>query len=123
MRDGRGGALFIDFELSGPNYRGYDIFKLFRTNEMSPVCDAELLRFIEAYLGADANHVAVERCLFETKLFEPLTWLEAAIFFAFAAVKLPENSDEWIGLAKDRWAAYEETAGAGFDAILRQVRC
>ena len=34
---------FIDFELAGPNYRGYDIFKLFRTNEMAPASDDELL--------------------------------------------------------------------------------
>ena len=30
----------------------------------------------------------------ETKLFEPLTWLEAAIFFSFAAATLPEKRDE-----------------------------
>ncbi|KAK7253791.1 hypothetical protein SO694_00002617 [Aureococcus anophagefferens] len=28
-----GAAVFIDFELAGPNYRGYDIFKLFRASE------------------------------------------------------------------------------------------
>ncbi|KAH8066447.1 hypothetical protein JL722_889 [Aureococcus anophagefferens] len=83
-----GAAVFIDFELAGPNYRGYDIFKLFRTNEMAPASDAELLRFIAVYLaegGADSGDAEAARCLAESKLFEPLTWLEAAIFFEFAA--------------------------------------
>ncbi|KAH8094140.1 hypothetical protein JL720_4130 [Aureococcus anophagefferens] len=103
-----GAAVFIDFELAGPNYRGYDIFKLFRTNEMAPASDAELLRFIAVYLaegGADSGDAEAARCLAESKLFEPLTWLEAAIFFEFAAARLPEKRDEMRDLARDRWAA------------------
>ena len=53
----RGGITFIDFELAGPNYRGYDIFKLFRTSKRRrrPTL---LLSFVEAYLGEGATQRA-----------------------------------------------------------------
>ena len=120
-----GAAVFIDFELAGPNYRGYDIFKLFRTNEMAPASDDELLRFIAVYLaegGAAGGDAEAARCLAESKLFEPLTWLEAAIFFEFAAARLPEKRDEMRDLARDRWAAYEAVAGADFDRSVADLR-
>ena len=116
-----GGITFIDFELAGPNYRGYDIFKLFRTSKLPAASDASLLSFVEAYLGEDATQRAADACLLETKLFEPLTWLEAAIFFSFAAATLPEKRAEMAALARDRWAAYEDCAGAGFDAAVRNL--
>jgi hypothetical protein len=31
--------MLIDFELAGPNYRGFDLIKLFRTGGATP-CDA-----------------------------------------------------------------------------------
>ena len=40
LRLRRGGITFIDFELAGPNYRGYDIFKLFRTSKLPAASDA-----------------------------------------------------------------------------------
>ena len=121
LRLRRGGITFIDFELAGPNYRGYDIFKLFRTSKLPAASDASLLSFVEAYLGEDATQRAADACLLETKLFEPLTWLEAAIFFSFAAATLPEKRAEMAALARDRWAAYEDCAGAGFDAAVRNL--
>ena len=47
--------------------------------------------------------------------------LMAAIFFSFAAATLPEKRDEMAALARDRWAAYEDCAGAGFDAAVRNL--
>mmetsp|Transcript_8315 Transcript_8315/g.26004 ORF Transcript_8315/g.26004 Transcript_8315/m.26004 type:complete len:266 (+) Transcript_8315:2-799(+) len=114
--DGR--TTFIDFELSGPNYRGYDIYKLFRTKALPPVPDDELLRFVEAYLGDGAAPGAAVACALESRIFEPLTWLEAAIFFAFAAATLPEKRVEMAALARDRWAAYEDCAGSAFDTAV-----
>ena len=98
-----------------------DSFKLFRTSKLPAASDASLLSFVEAYLGDGATRRAADACLLETKLFEPLTWLEAAIFFSFAAATLPEKRDEMAALARDRWAAYEDCAGAGFDAAVRRV--
>lgn len=116
-----GAATFIDFELAGPNYRGYDIFKLFRTAGPSPVSDQNLGRFVEAYLGETASASAVDHVRLETRLFEPLTWLEAAIFFSFASVQLPEKRSEMAALAADRWRAYEAVAGGAFDANVRAL--
>lgn len=121
MRLRNGGYTLIDFELAGPNYRGYDIFKLFRTNSLPAASDESLLDFVEAYLGNDADKRAADACLLETKLFEPLTWLEAAIFFSYSAAMLPEKRAEMAALARDRWAAYEDCAGAGFDAAVWNV--
>ena len=121
LRLRRGGVTFIDFELAGPNYRGYDIFKLFRTSKLPAASDASLLSFVEAYLGDGATQRAADACLLETKLFEPLTWLEAAIFFSFAAATLPEKREEMAALARDRWSAYEDCAGAGFDAAVKNL--
>ena len=45
-------------------------------------------------------------------LFEPLTWLEAAIFFLFAIQEDPENAGDWGALARHRWEQYETTRGA-----------
>lgn len=135
-------VLFIDFELAGPNYRGFDLFKLFRRGQPTPPASApaaaaasadgdeeaklhvnvteaaeaaaagahddasideeRLRRFLDTYLDAyndmrghegerdTAIPVAGRRddslasLVAETHLFEPLTWLEAAIFFLFA---------------------------------------
>ena len=121
LRLRRGGITFIDFELAGPNYRGYDIFKLFRTSKLPAASDASLLSFVEAYLGDGATRRAADACLLETKLFEPLTWLEAAIFFSFAAATLPEKRDEMAALARDRWAAYEDCAGHSFDVAVKNL--
>ncbi|KAH8078541.1 hypothetical protein JL720_9739 [Aureococcus anophagefferens] len=68
-----GAAVFIDFELAGPNYRGRDISSSSATNEMAPASDAEL-RFIAVYLaegGADSGDAEAARCLAESKLSSP----------------------------------------------------
>ena len=121
MVDAAGAATFIDFELAGPNYRGYDIFKLFRSSSEPPVTNADLSRFLAAYLGPSATARTVDHILLETRLFEPLTWLEAAIFFAFASVQLPAKRDEMRALAADRWCAYEAVAGGPFDANVARL--
>ena len=73
------------------------------------------------YLGDAATPRTVDHVLLETRLFEPLTWLEAAIFFAFASVQLPAKRDEMRALAADRWRAYEAVAGDPFDANVARL--
>ena len=40
---------FIDFELGGPHYRGYDLFKLFRTS--GNFSEANFALYAEAAVG------------------------------------------------------------------------
>ena len=63
LRLRRGGITFIDFELAGPNYRGYDIFKLFRRQNHCRRRRTLLLSFVEAYLGEGATQRAADACL------------------------------------------------------------
>ena len=42
--------------------------------------------------------------------FEPLTWLEAAVFFFFAMATYPAKAHEWQPLALDRWESYLASA-------------
>ena len=115
---------FIDFELSGRHYRGYDLFKLFRTaSEPSTI---NMRRFFEHYLtasaeipaagGSSASAASVELELdvlqAEAYAAEPLTWLEAAVFFLFAICVYPEHSADWVDLAQDRWSRYLGSAEA-----------
>ena len=83
--------------------------------------EGPLSALLSAAVHAVATQRAADACLLETKLFEPLTWLEAAIFFSFAAATLPEKRAEMAALARDRWAAYEDCAGAGFDAAVKNL--
>ena len=48
----------------------------------------------------------IEQVLAEMKLFEPLTWLEAGIFFLFAAKGDPTQLDRWEELALNRLDNY-----------------
>ena len=106
MAESNSDVMFIDFELAGPNYRGFDIFKLFRRGQPSsggeaePMSHQNLRAFVSAYLshlapenralspgpssGGATGREDLERVLTEVYLFEPLTWLEAAVFFLFA---------------------------------------
>ncbi|KAJ1462013.1 hypothetical protein M885DRAFT_506065 [Pelagophyceae sp. CCMP2097] len=117
------GPLFIDFELAGPNFRGYDVFKLFRARDRVP--DESLKYFAEAYLGPGrAKSGSVDAVVAESLLFEPCTWLEAVIFFKFAAVELPGQTDKWDALAASRWDGYVRSV-ADFDrnlATLERMR-
>jgi thiamine kinase-like enzyme len=96
-------VMLIDFELAGPNYRGFDLMKLFRTNLSE---DTERLKqFAQQYVLATDLGEDPAALIHEMKLFEPLTWLEAAVFF-FLVLCDVSDSPKWVDLAKDRWDRY-----------------
>lgn len=102
-------ATLIDFELSGPNYRGFDLMKLFRT--ASGFSEDRMRAFMLAYAessgfrGAGAEEQAAG-LLEEALLFEPLTWLEAAVFFLVMPQFKAAEARKWAGLARHRWDQY-----------------
>mmetsp|Transcript_12431 Transcript_12431/g.27651 ORF Transcript_12431/g.27651 Transcript_12431/m.27651 type:complete len:321 (+) Transcript_12431:98-1060(+) len=102
----------IDFELSGPNYRGYDLMKAFRSGKHNS--KASMRYFLRSYAGkvegGTADDAMVDALEQESKLFEPLTWLEAAVFFV-SALPMMTNIDvaAWNELAVHRWKKFEET--------------
>jgi len=110
---------FIDFELAGKNYRGFDIFKLFRRGQPSGGGNAKkmshenLEKFVATYreqiMDQDSSADPYEHMLEEAYLFESLTWLEAAIFFLYAIQEDPDNSDQWADLARHQWTKYQDT--------------
>jgi len=114
VADGAGAIKFIDFELAGPNYRGFDLFKLFRTSRAEGF-DPKLLRaFLGEYLlaggGGAAAAVAQEEkdaLVTEVLMFEPVTWLEAGLFFVFANTETRDA--RWEDLARHRWDNYRRT--------------
>lgn len=107
----------IDNELAGPNYRAFDIMKIFRTSEKQS--EASMKHFVKTYiekksiwrrhlaLGTSSQEIA--EVIEETKLFEPLTWLEAACFFLALPYYKPDERSRWNALALDRWQKYEAT--------------
>merc|ERR1712051_676826 len=100
----------IDHELAGPNYRGFDLMKIFRT-ELQP-SSASMKLFLRSYIssiGSPATDADVAALICETKMFEPLTWLEAACFFLAMPHLKPEQTSRWNALALDRWAKYQAT--------------
>lgn len=105
-----GDLKLIDFELGGPNYRGFDLMKLFRTER---VPSAENMRFfMETYArqsGLGASDDIVRLLIAEARQFEPLTWLEAAVFFVALPEFRPDAVQRWDQLAGERWAKFEET--------------
>ena len=143
---------FIDFELAGAHYRGYDLYKLFRTAD--DFSNANVRMFLESYLAAlpaaEATAAAAaaasvapasgsERALTaslaeleaEAYAAEPLTWLEAAVFFLFALSVYPDKAETWRPLAVQRWESYLASAsridadGEATAALLaaRSARC
>ena len=48
----------------------------------------------------------LDELLAETYAAEPLTWLEAAIFFLFACAEYPAEAERWAPLAEQRWQRY-----------------
>lgn len=69
---------FIDFEISGMHYKGFDIAKLFRTDHPTELSDDNMHAFLECYLqassGADDDCTRnIEQLRLETRLMEPLT--------------------------------------------------
>jgi thiamine kinase-like enzyme len=110
---GDGDAIsFIDFELSGCHYRGYDLFKLFRT--AGPRSAENMRAFLGAYLACrggtaddtdttpadaatavaavSAGSLELDELQAEANAAEPLTWLEAAVFFLFAISVYPSQA-------------------------------
>ena len=84
-------AVLIDFELSGVNYRGFDLCKLFRNDagaiNTSPT--GPLWSFLNGYRvccqkspGAGSGYMpSVDSLAAEAAALEPATWLEASVFF------------------------------------------
>jgi len=109
---------FIDFELAGAHYRGYDLFKLFRT--AGKMSTRNLKVFLSEYLDAlpgaptraESRELMLEEIYAETLAAEPLTWLEAAVFFLFAVREYPSERERWAPLATQRWTAYLVSASA-----------
>ena len=102
-----GGVTLIDFELAGANPAAYDIAKLHRALDGS-FAEGDVRRFLEAYNEAAGDEVAYEA----VAALWPLTWLEAAVFFVFAActnLNAGEAAERaaLLGLARDRRAKYE----------------
>jgi len=110
-----GGIFFIDFELAGAHYRAFDLFKLFRTAEEPSV--ANMRAFLRSYLAAGREEEDEEELLLELEALqaeayvaEPLTWLEAAVFFFFATSVDPSQTAKLQPLALQRWERYLATA-------------
>jgi len=129
----------IDLELSGFNYRGFDLMKLYRADRAVfsvrtllqhhiPIdfpCNEQeesFFKFLYEY-HAEFNllnnktkkniRAEVEQLALECRIFEPLTWLEAAIFFIFlvcASDKMEiETRQANLLLFSERWLAYQES--------------
>ncbi|CAK9024887.1 Probable ethanolamine kinase (Protein EMBRYO DEFECTIVE 1187) [Durusdinium trenchii] len=94
-----GEVWLIDFELGGPNYRGFDWMKLFRRPE----------GVSQKAASSGVDEMDLPSLLRETLVFEPLTWLEAFVFFlALPQYKL-EDLPKWQQLAEHRWEMYQQT--------------
>jgi len=108
----RGRVAIIDHELAGPNYRGFDLMKLFRTDEKPS--ESAMEHFLLSYLKSTnqpTSDTHLADILRETKIFEPLTWLEAACFFLAMPQLKPQQTSRWNSLAMDRWTKYVTTKG------------
>merc|ERR1711865_66551 len=99
MMSSDGTVKLIDWELGGPNYRGFDVMKLFRTSGVAS--ERCLEHFLQMYAAAVDDPLAP--LVKEVRLFEPLAWLEAAIFFLVMPQFKSEGSLKWNELAIHRW--------------------
>jgi 3-dehydroquinate synthase/2-deoxy-scyllo-inosose synthase len=105
-----GDIKFIDHELGGPNYRAFDLMKIFRTGEKAS--DSCMRHFLRSYLtcsGTRPSDDEVNALMRETKSFECLTWLEALCFFLALPQFRPTQTSRWNELALDRWEKFEAT--------------
>jgi len=118
----QGEIYFIDHELAGPNYRAFDLMKLFRTAGKSS--DKSMEHFLRSYAATMQRHEPteqeVEDLIQETQLFKSLTWLEAACFFLALPQFKPAETSRWNALALDRWQQYEATKGLLFGKLAWQ---
>lgn len=95
----------IDLELAGPNYRGLDLIKLFRT-QSNRFSEGDLKTFLSNYCSKDESlAVKLEH---ECRICETLSWLEAAMFFA-TLTSNGEYSDETLSLFEQRWLSFQRS--------------
>ena len=109
----------IDLELAGKHYRAYDLAKFWRTSKyltssLARKQDLEKRRhFLEAYYHYSSSLTAtLPELEQQVDLMVPLTWLEAAIFFASmesARENPPEQEKAWANLTADRLQNYEKS--------------
>jgi len=113
MRDGE--IRFVDWDLTGPNYRAYDVAKLFRTNQPTEYTCRNRRYFLETYAVAynkdsPAHQPRLSPDVLEAQiqLILPMTWLEAAIFFVCMASNTVDSGSvsRWNKLAFDRLECY-----------------
>jgi thiamine kinase-like enzyme len=97
----------IDHELAGPNYRAFDLMKLFRT--AGKQSDTSMEHFLQSYCETMDAKPDVAKIKEEARIFEPLTWLEAACFFLALPQFKPQDTARWNSLALDRWDKYQAT--------------
>jgi len=108
----------IDCELGGPNYRAYDLMKIFRT--AADASETSMRYFFRKYseeIDGSTSERSIDRLFAEAKLFEPLTWLEASCFFLAMPQFKPEDTSNWHHLAVDRWKKYQETKHMLLDSV------
>lgn len=91
----------IDLELAGPNYRGFDLMKLFRTAPEQFSSDA-FQTFLVNYNSQVSTTFELER---ECKFCMTLSWLEAAVFFA-NLISSGDDSEATSSLFINRWKFY-----------------
>ncbi len=115
--DGYSDAVLIDFELSGVNYRGFDLCKLFR-NDAGAIDTSEagpLWSFLNEYRVCcqKSNGVAfmpsVESLAAEAAALEPATWLEASVFFMTVLCEAGFTAEQYEvaeRLSTHRWERY-----------------
>lgn len=120
------GDRFIDFETSGMHYRGFDLAKLFRTDNPTKLSSDNMNTFLEYYtlsssLPAEDIKKELHWLKLETELMEPLTWLEAGVFFLCSASVDAERADKWNQLARERLESYGMSI-VGFDGHVAEYR-
>ena len=110
----------IDFELSGVGWRGFDLYKMFRTGKGSR--ESNMVEFCASYLeggaGGSGGGSSSKLLVQEAKLFEPVTWLEAGVFFLFAIGEGREGLDK---AENDKWEAEMEALAR--DRIGEYAKC
>jgi thiamine kinase-like enzyme len=110
LDESTGQVYIIDHELGGPNYRAFDLMKIFRSAEKRS--DTSMEHFVKVYsenIDDAISEVKTKKWLDEAKMFEPLTWLEAACFFLALPQFKPQETSKWHALATDRWDKYQAT--------------
>merc|ERR1712217_484485 len=85
--------------------------KLFRIADGLPN-ENSMRYFLRAYAECfelPVSEETVSNLMTETYMFEPLTWLEACIFFLALPMFKVDDTAKWNALAIDRWVKYQDT--------------